>query len=120
MKAKRYYFAGFLKDYEGILRPWTIAGNARHCQLPIADCQFADCQLPICRVGPFGGFVAEGLQIGNRQLAIGNASLLSVVLLEFPIERFAADTEGTGGVRLVAGGVVERGFDGLALDLFHR
>src|SRR6185369_7539176 len=32
----------------------------------------------------------------------------------------AADAERTGGVRFVAVGVVEGGFDGLAFDLFHR
>src|SRR5215475_9096856 len=45
---------------------------------------------------------------------------LSVVLLQFPVERFAADAEGAGGVGFVTIGVVERGFDGLAFDLFHR
>jgi hypothetical protein len=36
--------------------------------LPIADCQLpiADCRLPIAN------YDAEGLSIGNRQLAIGN------------------------------------------------
>src|SRR5688500_14580867 len=44
----------------------------------------------------------------------------TVVLLELPIERFTADAEGARGVRLIAVGVIERGLDGLPLDLFHR
>src|SRR5205085_2159088 len=43
---------------------------------------------------------------------------LAFVLAELAVERLAPDAEGAGGARLVAAGVVERGLDGPALDLF--
>src|SRR5438270_9251516 len=43
---------------------------------------------------------------------------LGLVLSELAVEGLAPDAEGAGGARLVAAGVVERGLDRPALDLF--
>src|ERR1700752_314474 len=48
------------------------------------------------------------------------AAVAAVVLLELAIQCFAPDAERAGGVRFIAGGVIERGFDRLTLDFFHR
>src|SRR5215213_10699066 len=46
--------------------------------------------------------------------------VFTVILVQLAVKRFAADAEGAGGVRFIAGGVVERRFDRLALYFFHR
>ena len=77
------------------------------------DYNIANFQLPIADLWTSGD--------QNRKSAIGNRQFsgLSVVLLEFAVERFAADAEGSCGVGFVAGGVVERSLDREALDLLH-
>src|SRR5689334_16659062 len=90
--------------------------------LPICDCQLRPCRFAIANCDCQLDQSAISDLDQNRQSAIDNwqFSGLSVVLLQLAIERFAADAERAGGVRFVALGVVERGFNGEAFDLFHR
>src|ERR1051326_7863659 len=65
--------------------------------------------------------IAKARQLGQRRSGpVPRGLFFPVVLVQLPVKRFAADAEGAGSVRLVAVGVVERSFDRLALDLFHR
>ena len=110
MKAKPYYFAGFLKDYEGILTALDYSRQEEGFQGAEAD-------------GPAAG-AADRCRYVHRitclcRVLLLLVLLLPIVLLKLPVQRFAADAEGAGGVRLVAVSVVEGGFNGLALDLFH-
>ena len=56
---------------------------------------------------------------GNLVTVSFRLAALPVVLIEFAIDRFAADGEQPCGARFVTGRVVERGFDCFALDFFH-
>ena len=54
---------------------------------------------------------------GSRELL---AAAVPVVLVEFAVKSLAPDAERACGVSFVAPGVIERRFNGLALNLVHR
>src|SRR5687768_2107175 len=58
--------------------------------------------------------------ICSRGLLFGVVAISAVVLFQFAVESFAANAEGSGGVSLIALGVVESCFNRLSLNLIHR
>src|SRR6185369_617481 len=113
-----HFLGSFLTTKLRGLRFWTIASRSRFCQESDRltqrrkDRKDAKAgQMLRARLCAFAIFAS----LREKSLRVAVA-----VLLELAVERLAADAEGAGGVGFVAFGVVERGLDRLALNLFHR